>query len=269
MTKKIGLLLSLSVCFVLIGCSGYTKSVLGMGKRPSIKSISPRIAGIDFQGINLIFDLEVDNPYSVAIKSPRFKYGMDIQDNEFMKSETTSKLSLPAKGVGTVSLPVRMEYVTLWRTYQGLKGANEVPYTMRGAMVASALGKDIELPMEKSGVFPVMRVPRFSSTKVKTSDVSLTKAKVAVTAMVMNPNAFTLGLDELGYDIKIGDIVLGSVKATTLKKIAPGESREMTLTGALSGYQAVQQLLSGSKIGKAEIKPTGFMKTNYGKIKMP
>lgn len=238
-------------------------------EKPEIQSISPRITGLDFEGVDLAFDCQVLNPYSVPIKTPRFKYGLDVQGKDFLDSQTTSEVDLPAKQVGTVVLPVRLGYRKLWRSYQSLKDETEIPYTLHGALVLSALGEQFELPMKKSGSFPVLRIPKFSSLDLQTSEVSLGSAEIGVTAQVRNPNIFALGLDNLGYDLRIGDIEVGNIQAKALESIGAGETREVSLSGKISGIQAVQQFMAGESIGKAMISPRGSIDTPYGSVKLP
>ncbi len=268
--REIGLIVLVALSCFSLGCKMLsTQGIFGAIEKPRIESISPHITGLDFQGVNLAFDVGVLNPYSVPIKSPQFKYGLDVQGAEFLNSETTSKLDLPAKGVGTVTLPVRLEYLDLWRSYHQLKDAAEIPYTLRGALVFSPLGETIELPLQKSGVFPVLRMPSFSDIQVEPGEVSLGSAKVSLKANVLNPNVFVLGLENLGYRAKLGNIDLGALEVSTLREIQPGGKEQLSLTGALSGFAAIQQLLAGQSLGAAQILPSGFLQTPYGTVKAP
>ncbi|MCP4640658.1 MAG: LEA type 2 family protein [bacterium] len=270
MLKRAHLAALLVVCTSLSGCESLPlDALLGALPTPRIEGITPRIAGLDFQGVDLAFDVDVYNPYATAIKSPEFRYGLDIQGASFLNSSALSKLDLPASGVGTVTLPVRMRYVDIWKAYQSLKGAGEIPYTLKGALALPVAGETFELPLKKQGVMPVMRMPKFSALSVEPADVSLKGAKVAVKAGLENPNTFGLGLDGLGYALKIGDIELADVVASTLGEIGAGESREMTFTGGLSGVKALRQLLSGARPGDVTIKPTGALKTPYGSVALP
>ncbi len=263
-----------SICIAAIllaaGCNTLsTSSLLGKVSKPSIESISPRITGLDFLGVDLAFDVAVSNPYEVPIKSPRFKYGLDVEGANFLNSQATANLDLPAKGVGMVVLPVRLQYLDLLQAYSSLKDAAEVPYTLHGALVFSPLGETIELPIQKSGIFPILRVPAISNVVVAPPEVSLGSAKIQVKSNISNPNAFALGLENLGYDLRIGEIKLGGLKASALRSLKAGDSGEISLTGALSGFEAIQQLLSGQGLGAAALRPIGSISTPYGTVRLP
>jgi LEA14-like dessication related protein len=222
-------LLGITASLLAAGCNTLsTSSLLGRVTKPSIESISPRITGLDFLGVDLAFDVDVLNPYEVPIKSPRFKYGLDVEGANFLSSQATANLDLPAKGVGTVVLPVRLQYLDLVQAYSSLKDAAEVPYTLHGALLFSPLGETVELPIRKSGTFPILRIPAISNVVVAPPEVSL-----------------------------------------GLRSLKAGQSGEISLTGALSGFEAIQQLLAGRGLGAAALRPVGSVSTPYGTVRLP
>jgi len=253
----------------LIGCSNLSFLLGSLGEKPEIKSIRPRITGIDLKGIDLAFDVDVFNPYGVAIKSPMFRYGLDLHDKPFLQSEEETKISLPSQDVGTVTLPVKLGYADIWKSYQSLKDSSEVPYRLHGALVLKPLGKTVELPMSKRGTFPVLRVPRFANVKVEDPEISLDSAAVGIKAAMSNPNIFALGLQELGYSVRLGDLDIGKVTASTLEKLEAGGTEDISLKAQLSGVGMLGQLLSGTSVGKVKILPTGSIETPYGTINLP
>lgn len=260
----------LATMLLAVGCNTLsTSALLGKVSKPSIESISPRIAGLNFQGIDLAFDVAVLNPYEVPIKSPRFKYALDVEGASFLSSQATANLDLPAKGVGTVVLPVRLQYLDLLQAYSSLKDVGEVPYTLHGALVFSPWGETIELPIRKSGTFPILRVPALSNVVVDPPEVSLGGAKIQVKSNITNPNVFALGLESLGYDLQIGEVKLGGLKTESLRSLKAGDSGEVSLMGAISGYEAVQQLLSGRGLGAVALRPVGSISTPYGIVRLP
>ena len=124
----------------------------------------------------------------------------------------------------------------------------------------------IETPSVQS-VTP--RVPKFSAISVDTPKLSLSGGEVGVKTNMGNPNKFALGLDDLGYELRLGDVSICSLRAATAEAIAAGEERQLSLAGSVQGIQAAKQLLKGVKAGGFNIAPTGFLTTPYGKVKAP
>lgn len=259
-------LLAVALFTALAGCS---VPVFDSLARPEVKDLRPRITGIDFQGINLAFDVDVANPYPVAIRTPRFKYGIEIAGTQLMASDVATSLDLPASGIGTATLPVRVQYADLLKLYGDLSGVAESDYKLTGAILLGAMGHDFELPLSYTGKFPVLKVPTFTAVKIQTPSVSMGRASVSVDAEIGNPNIFALGLDRLGYGLKLGDVQVGGITASTGGSVAAGGKGALTLTGEISATNAVIQLLTGSKLGAALIQPQGMISTPYGRVSLP
>ena len=256
----------------LAGCDAqFLQDLLGsIEAKPTIEAIRPRIARLDFKGVDLAFDVDVKNPYGVPLKSPVFEYGLLIDGADFMKSTAGTKVDLPANKIGTLTLPMRVGYLDLWKSVQSMKDKPEVPYTFQGALVVPVAGKTFKLPLKKSGAFPVLRIPKIAVRGIETANVSLGSAKLKINAALTNPNIFALNAGDLGYNLKLGELSLAGIKLDTPKGVAPGQTESLALTAEITGLQAVRQLLKGAKLGGASLKPTGAIKTEkYGTIKLP
>ena len=247
------------------GCS----TLQQMMGRPSVKAVHPRVAGIDLESVDLVFDLDVQNPYPVPIRASGLRYGLDIEGTEFIRSETDANIDLPAGNVGTVKLPIRLTYDKLLQTYRALADSPEAAYKLHGALNVMALGQPVEIPLSHSGKFPVLRPPRLSDVKVRVSNVTFSKARVIVDAVLENPNAFSVGVRDLGYALKVGDSQIGGLTATTAETVAAGQSGRVPLSGEVSASRALLQLLRGAGSGGAQVLPLGEIETPYGKVKLP
>lgn len=243
-------------------------ATLPLKETPEVRAIHPRIAGIDLRGLNLIFDIDVSNPYPIAIRTPRLRYGLDVEGSKFFESETTFKVDLPAKKIGTLALPVRLSYSDLLRTYKDLSGRAEADYTFKGALVLPLLGRSFELPLSHSGTFPIVRPPRFSNVRVQVPRVSLIKTRIAVNVAMTNPNAFALGIRDLGYVLKLGDVELGGLTASTVGSLEAGQTEHLSLTGEISAASAIINMIRGGNIGGAQILPSGAIQTPYGPVNL-
>lgn len=259
---KRGMLLGIAVALLSLGQLG---CAIG---RPRVESVGARITNIDLQGVDLAFDVNVLNSYPLAIRAPRGKYAINIAGSEFLKSDDVPPVSLPAGNIGTISLPARLEYTQLWQVYQSLQGAAEVPYTLEGALALPVAGQSFDIPFAYEGQFPVLRPPKLSILDVETSDISLSGARVAVTAEMKNPNVFALGLQDLGYALTIGGVSVGAIRATTADSIEGGATGGLTLAGELTAADALMKLVRDGKLGPAKLGATGAIQTPYGAVNL-
>jgi hypothetical protein len=170
--------------------------------------------------------------------------------------------------VGTVTLPVRLSYTDLFRTYQNLADAAEANYTLHGSIILPLLGRSFELPVSHRGTFPVLRPPTFSDINVDLAQVSFLKTKINVDTAMKNPNVFALGIEDLGYMLKLGDVEIGGLTATAANTLDAGETGRLFLTGELSAASAIVNMIKGGNIGGAQIFPSGSIQTPYGPVKM-
>ena len=247
------------VCLLSSGCAS-------VGLRPEVRDVRARITSIDLQGVGLAFDVDVNNPYPVALKTPRFRYGIDIQDTPFVESDQDAKVDLPAGKVGTATLPVHLSYKDLWKLYQALSDAADVDYTLRGAFLVDALGQSFELPLSHSGKFPVLRRPTFSIKGLDVGKPTLSSAAVTLETEIRNPNVFDIDVSGLGYAAQIGDVQIGRINASTLGKVVAGGAGKLNLTGEITARSALAGLLGGESLGDAHITPIGVLKTPYGSV---
>ena len=236
-------------------------------RRPEVRAVRPRITGIDFFGITMAFDVDVYNPNIFKIRSPRLKYAMNIEGSRLFASEITSPINLPARGEGMVTFPVRVSYLDLLRTYETLVHAPEANYSLDGAFVFPITGSSMELPFSHRGSFPILRPPEFSDIKVHLTDVSPTNAKINIDALVKNPNVVPLGIENLGYALKFGDIQLGDLVSTSTGTLAPGQSERVSLAGEASAVSALLNIVKGGIPGETTIIPRGSLQTPYGAVK--
>jgi LEA14-like dessication related protein len=253
---------------VLAALGSGCKAFFDVVGKPEIVKVRPRIADIDLDSVNVAFDVDVSNPYVFPLKTPRFRYGLDIEGGEFLREENASQVSVPARGVGTITLPVRLRYANLADTFRKLKDAKQFSYRVHGALILSGLGKSVDLPLSHSGTLPVLRPPKFSDIQVSFPSLSATRASVLVKADMTNPNIFALGLQELGYALTLGDTSVGNLKASTTETIDADDSGPITLQGEISAAGALLRLLRTRSLGTPTLRPVGLIDTPYGKVKL-
>lgn len=236
--------------------------------RPTVRATRLRIAGIDVRGVNLAFEADVHNPYPVGIRGPQFRYALDIEENEFAKSQFPATADLPAQQVGTVVLPLRVEYVSLWKAIQSLGEAPEARYKLRATIAFTVLGEKCELPMSHEGRFPVWRMPRFRPGRPEFSGVSLSGAALNMPVDVHNPNVFAIDLKSAGYELRLGEVQVAGLTASTAGPIAGGADGRLTLSGRVTGRSILGRIMEGGDLGGAVVKPIGAVQTPYGVVQL-
>jgi LEA14-like dessication related protein len=254
-----------SIAALAVATSGCGPIMALVGK-PRITDVRPRVTRLNFRGVDLAFDVDVKNPYPVPLNALVFRYGLEIEGEDFLKGEEPVDLELPSRGVGTVTFPASITYRALWTAYRKLKDAKEASYRLHGTLVVTALGRAHELGLSKAGTAPVLHAPKLEGLRVSTSPVTWYGADVTLRARLRNPNAFPVGVHDLRYQLRLGDVDVGGLTATTDGSIGPGERGALTLVGRISATGALLRIARGAKPGKPELILTGGLETPYGNV---
>ena len=100
MKRGLVALAAMVLAVLMAGCAS-----LDIAGRPEVRAVRPRITGIDFGGVDLAFDVDVNNPYPMAIRSPGF-----TRVTPFPVVSTSPAPSCPTvKGYSTTWLPILPE----------------------------------------------------------------------------------------------------------------------------------------------------------------
>lgn len=214
----------------------------------------------------MVFDIDVHNPNAASIKVGRFKYAVDIEGTEFLKSETPAEVDLPALGTGRISIPARFGYRELMQARRALADKSEAGYELRAAFPISVLGQSYDIPVHHQGTVPILRLPGVVIKRFDASTISWTGARVVAEATVRNTNAFPLGMRQVRYLLKVGDMPVVNMTASAADSIAAGGSGKVSFTGEVTARPILQQLLQGVRPGQARVSISGAVETPYGVV---
>ena len=245
------------------------ESLLSGFQQPEITNVKTRLQGIDFDGVELLFDVDVRNPYSFNVKSPGFDYNFKVKGAEFLQSAANTELNLPAKQTGTVTLPVKVGYLELWNAFQNLRDEQEAPYQLSGNLLFPVGDKMLKLPLSKSGSFPVLHLPRISIESVQKPNISLSGGALTINGTMGNPNSFAFNPADFGYAFKMGDLELAGLKLISSQNIEAGKTGAIALQAEIAGIEMLRRLIQIRSFSGAKLVPSGALKTPYGPIQLP
>ena len=136
--------------FFLTGCET-------MNQVLNLQKPTARIAGLKFEEVKLdsatlLFDIEVDNPYSVALPLTNLDYGLSSDAKPFLTGNAELQTTVPAKSKKTVSLPASINYLDMLKALKGIRPGSKIPYRadLGLSVDAPALGL-MRLPLKKEG----------------------------------------------------------------------------------------------------------------------
>jgi LEA14-like dessication related protein len=211
MIRKLLLFMASIQCLFLLGCS--TLQQVGQaleGQKPTAQVKGVRLTGLDFDGLDLAFDVNVENPNPVGISLAGLDYDLKLLGSRFLQGDQPMGLKVAAKGSSQVEVPMRLGFQKLMSTYQQLKTARQAGYELDLGMGfdVPVLGR-VRVPVSYKGEIPVPKMPDVKLKSLDVQQLSMSGAKLLLQLQVDNPNDFSLLLDKLNYNLKLNGFDVG------------------------------------------------------------
>jgi len=129
-------------------------------KKPSAHLKGLKLEDITLQSATLLFDVEVENPYPVALPLLNMDYALVSNANQLFTGEADIQTTIPAKDKKTVSLPAKVKYMDLVRAFKGIRPGSKIPYKADlGLSVETPGSASLRLPLDKTGELAVPAIP--------------------------------------------------------------------------------------------------------------
>lgn len=154
--------------FFIAGCEP-VQQLLGGIPKPTARLAGVQFGDINLQAATLLFDVEVTNPYTVALPLLNMDYSVASGQSPLFEGKADLQTVIPAKGTQSVSLPIKIGYMDLLHALAELKDVrpgSAIPYSadVGLSLDTEALGP-LRLPLKKSGNLTIPELPRTSDWK--------------------------------------------------------------------------------------------------------
>jgi LEA14-like dessication related protein len=216
MARKALPILILVFPLLLVGCA--TLEEVGQaleGQKPTAEVKGVKLTQLDFNGVDLAFDVKVDNPNPVGISLSGLDYDLKLLGSQFLSGEQPMGMRLAAKDSSQVAVPVRLEFKQLLAAYQQLKSADKAGYDLDLGLGfdVPVLG-NLRVPVSYSGELPIPKMPELKVRSLDVQKLSMSGAKLMMQLEVDNPNTFSLFLNQLNYNLKLNGFDVGGGQVT-------------------------------------------------------
>ncbi len=204
---KIGtFLLCLLLFWICItGCASVQEFIKKNIQPPKVKFSGAKISGLSFEAVDLLFDLEVTNPNPAGIHLVELDYDFLLNNNSFLKGKQEHGLEINARSTDIVQIPLSLNFVDVYNTFQGLKNQDSTTYEIKAGLTFNIqiLGAPQRIPIRKRGTLPLLKPPKISVASLKLNNLNLTGADLSLTVKLINPNAFEFIVKGMEYDFEI------------------------------------------------------------------
>jgi len=191
-----------ALLIVIAGCAELSKQAEDI--KPTAKLTGVRLGNIDFEKVDLIFDLAVENKNPVALDLAGVDYDLKIAGQSLVSGVTAQAIKIAANSTSPVQLPVTLTFADLKKLPGELWNKDTFNYQLdtKFNLNLPIIG-NYEIPVSKQGELPVPKVPQVAMKGVKIKNLSFTTAEVIAQVEVTNPNNFDLALSQLNYQLDI------------------------------------------------------------------
>lgn len=201
------LTLILAACF-LTACADLARHADAV--KPTAKLTGTRLANINFEQADLVFDMAVDNRNPFAIKLAGMEYDLKIENQSLLSGVASQGLEIKPVSTSTVALPVTLKFADLKKLPGELSQQDTFDYQLDSSIVVDVpvIG-NYAIPVSKKGELPVPRMPHISIKNVTVKNLSISSANLVASVEIDNPNAFDLAFTDFDYQLKINQQTWG------------------------------------------------------------
>ena len=199
-------------------CAGGCQALQSLGQsiqRPSARVTGARLTDITLESAAVNFEVEVTNPYPVALPLVNLKYALagTGATQPFVSGTADVQGSVPANGSKTVTVPAKVVFSQLLQVLGEVKPGSVVPYDASLTMSVNApnIGA-LELPLKHQGQLPVPTVPAVSLAGVQWQGLSTDKAEALVRVNVTNRNQFAFDLAKVAAQLSVNGSKLVTIE---------------------------------------------------------
>jgi len=204
-TKNFKIFVLMIMPFLFIGCSEVLNLLNQMNvQEPRVNFSKVKMTGLSFDKVDLLFDINIDNPNDLGISLAGFDYDLFLNENSFIKGDQQNGLEIKAKSQEIIQLPISLNYLDIYKTFTSIKELDSINYQLKTGLSFNlpVLG-DIRLPISKSGSVPTLKLPSISLNKLKMDKLGFTGADLTLEIKLKNPNAISMLLNNMNYDLNV------------------------------------------------------------------
>lgn len=149
---------------LLAGLSILVSACAGAGlgnalRNPDVDVVGAELTRTGFEGADLLFQFEVDNPNAFGLVLDGLNYRLRLNDKPLLNGRQDDRTEIAARTESRVDLPVTVRYDDLVRVLETLDDSTHPSYELQADFqFAAPLVGTITVPVTKRGEIPLGRL---------------------------------------------------------------------------------------------------------------
>lgn len=203
--KSLGLVL---IAAPTSGCATLLNLIRQVLQEPTVQITKMSLREVSLSSITARFAARITNPNPFGFSLDGLDYALTIQGARFAAGNAPGGVKLKAKGAATTTFDVSFDLGKTASAILDLLGKKTVDYTVDTTFhfkaPKPAPQQSFAIPTTFSGTMPMPKVPQIEIKSFDVRDVSTSGVKLRVATAVKNANDFSIPIDKLGFDVKLG-----------------------------------------------------------------
>ena len=242
-----------------------------MVQPPDVKVENINIADFSFQDITLDFGLLINNPNPFGIDLQGYEYTFALEGQEFLSANETRSFNVGAAGASTVHIPITLNFSKIIELVKHTKDLDSLSFDLVGKLHPGGVLSAFNIPFERSGSLPNVRIPQISFSGLKVKKMGFTGVDLELGLNLINKNIFGFDIGALNYDIALAGSKVAKGMTENLASVPAKGKGEIKLPISIDFASAIGSLSSALKGNSilAEIQGDADLKTPFGAITFP
>lgn len=207
-TMSSGIFTSLVIALSLGTACSMVRSLTGgtQAQKPRAELVAARLSGISFDRADLQFDINITNPNPLGVTLAGFGYRLTVNGHPFLQGREEKNLHIQARGESLLQIPAVLVYDHLYGTIKNLLQEDTADYHLECdfSFDLPVVGT-VQVPMSADGQMPLPKLPTVRIEGLDLRQLSPLGADLVLNVRLDNPNAFSMILEGMQYQLKIDD----------------------------------------------------------------
>lgn len=257
MRKPVTVSLLLFSALIFISSCGALRDAADI-REPSVTFSEMTIQNINFDGVTLLFNFDVENPNRFNVNTEQYSYEFFINDQSFLTGSREEPVRIERESSTTVQVPVSLNFSEVYQTFSSVLRQDSLSYQLSTEVEFDlALAGKRRVPVTAGGKIPIPRMPQVNFGGVDVKELSFSGAEVEISFSVSNPNPFGISVDNAAYQLVVNGREWLDTTLDQDIRVEGDEYREIKIPIRLGTSQlgpALLEMMSGNTTFNYEVK---------------
>ncbi|MCL2602445.1 MAG: LEA type 2 family protein, partial [Treponema sp.] len=199
---------AIAFTFILWGCQSYDTEVI----EPHVSIHSVDVARINFSDVDLIVNVDIQNPNRFTIPLPNIDWELFIDTANadvapFMQGNFPDGKSLAGRKKTTLPVPVHLTFEDVYDAFASLVYAGEVVYNIAldVSFLLPIIGEKV-FNLDVSGELSLPQIPEVSFNQMNISRLDFQGTDVLLDVNVTNTNSFPIAFPDINWNYIVNGV---------------------------------------------------------------